>query len=79
VGHRRSSASAASSTYVQHGTHEFFQMKHRLLELLVGRPGVRLFVLQDEDTLCRAVDAYVQGDAGDVHDLMSNLFPVVRE
>jgi erythromycin esterase len=59
-----------------HGTHEFFQMKHRLLKLLVARGGVRLFILEDEDTLCRAVDAYVQGGPGDVHEIMSNLFPI---
>jgi erythromycin esterase len=59
-----------------HGTHEFFQMKHRLLELLVARGSVRLFILEDEDTLCRAIDAYVQGGPGDVHEIMGNLFPI---
>lgn len=47
-----------------HGTHEFFQMKHRLLEFMVEEMGFTTFALEVGFIEAETVDAYVQGGAG---------------
>ncbi len=48
-----------------HGTREFFQMKHRMLEYLVERHGFTVFGIEANRTECRAIDRYVQTGEGD--------------
>jgi erythromycin esterase len=48
-----------------HGTREFFQLKHRLLEYLVERHGYTVFGLEASRAECRAIDRYVQTGEGD--------------
>jgi len=48
-----------------HGTREFFQLKHRMLEYLVERHGFTVFGIEASRTECRAIDHYVQTGEGD--------------
>lgn len=48
-----------------HGTREFFQLKHRLLEHLVEQHGFSVFALEASRAECRAIDRYVQTGEGD--------------
>jgi erythromycin esterase len=56
-----------------HGTREFFQVKHRLLEFLVGEMGFTVFALEASHTACEPVNDYVQGGDGEVHALLSGI------
>src|SRR6185503_1657226 len=42
-----------------HGTREFFQLKHRLLEYLVARQGFTVFAIEANQPECRAINDYV--------------------
>ncbi|HHW25820.1 MAG TPA: erythromycin esterase family protein [Firmicutes bacterium] len=49
-----------------HGTREFFQLKHRLLEYLVSKKGFHTFILEAGYDVCQGINDYVlygQGDA----------------
>jgi erythromycin esterase len=48
-----------------HGTREFFQLKHRMLEYLVERHGFTIFGIEASRSECRAIDRYVQTGEGD--------------
>lgn len=56
-----------------HGTREFFQMKHRVLEYLVLREGFRLFLIEANLTEARAVNDYVLRGKGDPAEALSGL------
>ncbi|MEV6288068.1 erythromycin esterase family protein [Kribbella sp. NPDC051770] len=56
-----------------HGTREFFQLKHRLLEFLVTELGYRALVMEASESAALAVDAYVQGGPGDAPTVVSDL------
>jgi|GEM_PF-2076305 len=47
-----------------HGTHEFFAMKHRLLEFLVKEMGFNIFAIEDTWAGTEAVNEYVHGGPG---------------
>ena len=47
-----------------HGTHEFFQMKHRLLEYLVEQQGFRVFAIEDQWGEVQALNSYIQSGTG---------------
>src|SRR4051812_40782259 len=47
-----------------HGTREFFQFKHRMLEFLVEEMGFTAFALEVDSATALRVDAYVRGGAG---------------
>ena len=49
-----------------HGTHEFFQLKHRLLEFLVERMGFRALVVEDAVSDSMAVDDYLRTGQGEL-------------
>lgn len=42
-----------------HGTHEFFRMKHRLIELMVTKLGYNVFALEASYARCRYINDYV--------------------
>jgi erythromycin esterase len=48
-----------------HGTHEIFQLKHRLFEFLVREMGFRVFVLEASYPACRRINEYVLSGKGD--------------
>jgi erythromycin esterase len=52
-----------------HGTHEFFQMKHRLLEFLVEEMDFTTFAIEASFAETNLVDAYVQGGEGSAEQM----------
>lgn len=59
-----------------HGTREFFQAKHRLLEYLVRAHGFTVFALEDNQLLVEQVNRYVQGGEGTGTQALASLFGV---
>lgn len=59
-----------------HGTSEFFQVKHRLLEYLVRVHGFRVFALEDNQLAVERTNRYVQGGPGTGADALRPLFGV---
>ncbi|MCX4239947.1 erythromycin esterase family protein [Paraliomyxa miuraensis] len=57
-----------------HGTREFFQLKHRMLEYLVERHGFTVFGLEASRTECRAIDRYVQTGQGDPKQALAGIY-----
>lgn len=53
-----------------HGTHEFFTLKARLAEFLISTMGFRTFVMENDWGRSQAIDAYINGGAGDLAQLM---------
>lgn len=53
-----------------HGTAEFFQMKHRLLEYLVERKGFRVFAIEANYPECEAINSYVRDGKGDPEEAL---------
>ena len=56
-----------------HGTREFFQIKHRLLEFLVSEMGFNAFVLEASFAACQAINEYVLHGRGDRATLLTGL------
>jgi erythromycin esterase len=59
-----------------HGTHEFFQVKHRLLEYLVRELGFGVFAIEANQLAVERVNVYVQGGSGTARDAMRVMFRV---
>lgn len=59
-----------------HGTREFFQAKHRLVEYLVRVHGFRVFALEANQLLVERVNRYVQGGEGTGAQALRPLFAV---
>ncbi len=59
-----------------HGTREFFQVKHRLLEYLVRELGFRVFAVEANQLAVEKVDRYVRGGEGSARDAMRTMFAV---
>jgi erythromycin esterase len=59
-----------------HGTREFFQVKHRLLEYLVRELGFRVFAIEANQLAVERVNAYVLGGSGTARDAMRVMFRV---
>jgi erythromycin esterase len=57
-----------------HGTREFFQMKHRMLEYLVAKLGVTEFAIEANQPECRAIDAYVIDGKGDAKQALAGTY-----
>jgi erythromycin esterase len=57
-----------------HGTREFFQMKHRVLEFLVRETGFTAFAIEATWPEANAVDLYVRTGIGDPAVALSNLY-----
>ncbi|MFI6084065.1 erythromycin esterase family protein [Streptomyces sp. NPDC051217] len=56
-----------------HGTREFFQLKHRLLEYLVTELGFTTLAMEASASAGPAVDAYVRGGVGDAAQVLTGL------
>lgn len=48
-----------------HGTREFFQFKHRMLEFLVREMGFRVFAIEASYSACQNINDYVMGKMDD--------------
>ncbi len=57
-----------------HGTREFFQMKHRILEFLVREMGFTTFGIEATWAEANRVNDYVHTGVGDPAVLLSNLY-----
>ncbi|MGI5193954.1 erythromycin esterase family protein [Streptomyces sp. CA-288835] len=56
-----------------HGTREFFQLKHRLLEYLVTELGFSVLAMEASASAGPAVDAYVRQGVGDAASVLAGL------
>lgn len=56
-----------------HGTREFFQLKHRLLEYLVTELGFTVLAMEASASAGPAVDAYVRDGVGDPERVLTGL------
>jgi erythromycin esterase len=54
-----------------HGSREFFQLKHRLLEFAVAELGFTIFALEANFTECLRINNYVLGGRGSAADVLS--------
>jgi erythromycin esterase len=57
-----------------HGTREFFQMKHRLLEYLVKEKGFTVFAIEANWPEALAADRYIKTGAGDAKAALSAMY-----
>ncbi len=57
-----------------HGSHEFFAMKHRMLEFLVKQMGFRVFAIEANFTECRAINDYVLYEKGDAKKVIAGMY-----
>ena len=53
-----------------HGAHEFFVMKHRLLEFLVERMDFTMFAMEMGWMSAQRINEYVQTGRGDARELL---------
>jgi erythromycin esterase-like protein len=56
-----------------HGSHEVFQVKHRLLEFLATEMDFSLFAIEANMPEAQRLDAYVRGGEGKVDDLIRGM------
>ena len=61
-----------------HGTREFFQLKHRLIEHLVERLGFSVVMLEANQLQTERVNRYVLRGEGTAREAMSGLFKVLQ-
>jgi erythromycin esterase len=59
-----------------HGTREFFQVKHRLLEFLVREMGFTALALESDAASCAPVNAYVLGADGETKEVLKSLYRI---
>lgn len=57
-----------------HGTREFFQLKHRLVEYLVSELGFTVFAIEANLPECRAINAYVVDGQGDARTALAGIY-----
>ena len=57
-----------------HGTREFFQMKHRILELMVKQLGATYFAMEATTPESDDMNQYVLNGVGDPRELLANLY-----
>jgi erythromycin esterase len=57
-----------------HGTKEFFQLKHRMLEFLVEEMGFRVFAIEANLPEAYAVDEYIRTGQGDPAKALKGLY-----
>jgi erythromycin esterase len=55
-----------------HGTREFFQMKHRMLEFLVREMGFTIFAIEASYAGCKNINEYVLNGNGDAHTALAS-------
>lgn len=54
-----------------HGSHEFFKLKHRLLQYLVEKKGFRVFILESNMANCLPIQDYVMNGVGDASQVVA--------
>jgi erythromycin esterase len=57
-----------------HGTREFFQLKHRVLEYLVAKQGFTVFAIEANQPECRAINEYVLHGTGDPKAALDGIY-----
>jgi len=57
-----------------HGTREFFQMKHRLLEYLVKEKGFTVFAIEANWPETLAIDRYIKTGEGDAYEAIAQMY-----
>ena len=57
-----------------HGSHEVFQMKHRMIEYLVSELGFSIFAIEANMPEARRLNDYVLGQDGDVEALIKGMY-----
>lgn len=57
-----------------HGSKEFFQMKHRMLEFLVSECGFNLFAIESNFAECLVINDYVLGGDGDPKEALKGIY-----
>jgi erythromycin esterase len=57
-----------------HGSREFFQLKHRVLEYLVARQGFTVFAIEANQPECRAINDYVLHGTGDPKAALDGIY-----
>ena len=57
-----------------HGTHEFFQMKHRMLEFLVEEMGFNTFAMEANAPEANLINDYVHTGKGDPAELLKGMY-----
>ena len=57
-----------------HGSHEFFRIKHRLLEFLVSRLGFTTFALEASMPECFDINRFVLNGEGDPEKALAGLY-----
>jgi len=62
-----------------HGTHEFFQLKHRMVEFLASEKGFTIFAIEASMPEAYHLNDYVLGGTGDPQQLLNGLhYPIWR-
>jgi erythromycin esterase len=56
-----------------HGTHEFFSMKHRIVDLLVSDMGFNTFAIEASWQESRRIDEYIHSGEGDLDKFLGDL------
>lgn len=74
VGGRLADAAVVGLGEATHGTREFFQSKHRLLQELVVEHGVRAFAMEANLPEAMALDDYVAHGDGDPRDALAGVY-----
>jgi erythromycin esterase len=57
-----------------HGTREFFQLEHRILEYLVTKLGFTSFAIEANFPECLAIDRYIMTGVGDPQTLLDGIY-----
>jgi erythromycin esterase len=57
-----------------HGTHEFFEMKHRIFRYLVERKGFTVFAIEANWPESLAVDLYIKTGEGDPENALAGMY-----
>jgi erythromycin esterase len=57
-----------------HGTHEFFQLKHRMLEFLATEMGFNIFAIEANMPEAYRINEYVRTGRGDPRELLKGMY-----
>ena len=56
-----------------HGTKEFFQMKHRMIEFLVKKMGYNVIAIEASYAGCNLINDYIDSNKGDFQSILGSL------
>jgi erythromycin esterase-like protein len=60
-----------------HGAHELFRLRHRLVELLVAREGFNVFALEADYAPCEEMNDYVLHGRGDPASILASVIGLI--